>query len=664
MTLVSNNHPTPNNTDLEFLSRKLPILERKLLPDHGKKKNALSSSNTTILEPDGELRREFKNVKIHDKIDVQEEMREAERNFEKNLKMLNKNKILLPNFEFELKNEISAKNTIETESNLPVSTDSGYLDSDLEMTNKRSNNYFQNQPVTIEEYSDLRIESDDDETQAANALILLRNSFIKTNSSKNSCKQSNKNLVNSNLNQAQEPIIINQESDENGRLAMFQNSLKQVKKNCPDLLETTPKIKSELSPVGDIKSVWEEVRKSEEKLKISENVRLPKKHRDLPAETNSNTRKYNKTGQSLDKIIAKNQEIESISSNRSSIKNKDPVHDKVYGYIPGKPLERIVHDQKTGIFTHSISNALRPLKTYRQEIKLEIEVPKNLNNLETVLPGSIQNLFQVQDKQKPSSIRPNELFNLPKLENLQDSIHSQTSSPTKLSPNSHTNSYECNVCRKIFIAKDRLSRHMKTHIPHDQMPFRCNYPGCGQAFARSDNLKTHMKRHSGVKDFKCEYCNYESSRSDTIKRHMRNKHPSEYLVKYGNETTIRKDRIGLNNEIIPAGSKIIESIPHPFTLLKKSIKQEVQSPTLSLDKNFESQTSLNSSPKFNHHDSKIKLMSPNDHDILGQKRKWDEITNNVDPKNPSFRLTHLLQNLDHNRHNLARHHMSGKQPRI
>ena len=44
---------------------------------------------------------------------------------------------------------------------------------------------------------------------------------------------------------------------------------------------------------------------------------------------------------------------------------------------------------------------------------------------------------------------------------------------------------------------------------------------CGNSFNRSEQLRTHVKAHSGEKPFKCTQCDYASVQSSTLRRHMK-----------------------------------------------------------------------------------------------------------------------------------------------
>ena len=58
-----------------------------------------------------------------------------------------------------------------------------------------------------------------------------------------------------------------------------------------------------------------------------------------------------------------------------------------------------------------------------------------------------------------------------------------------------------------------------------EKPFNCPIAGCTWAFARSDELTRHKRKHNGDKPFVCEFCQRSFARSDHLTLHMKRHQP-------------------------------------------------------------------------------------------------------------------------------------------
>ncbi|XP_033990996.1 zinc finger protein 2 homolog [Trematomus bernacchii] len=78
-------------------------------------------------------------------------------------------------------------------------------------------------------------------------------------------------------------------------------------------------------------------------------------------------------------------------------------------------------------------------------------------------------------------------------------------------------SFSCSLCNKAFARSGNLKEHIRNHT--GDKPFSCSI--CNKAFTQSGNVKKHMRIHTGEKPFSCSVCKkYFAQRAD-LKRHVR-----------------------------------------------------------------------------------------------------------------------------------------------
>ena len=92
--------------------------------------------------------------------------------------------------------------------------------------------------------------------------------------------------------------------------------------------------------------------------------------------------------------------------------------------------------------------------------------------------------------------------------------------------------FTCEECGKSFKSKKDVSKHKRIHLPDDVKKalkekelekHQCNL--CGQRFPDSTRLKIHeSSKHTGIKNFFCQYCPNSYFRSDHLKTHVNNSH--------------------------------------------------------------------------------------------------------------------------------------------
>ena len=53
--------------------------------------------------------------------------------------------------------------------------------------------------------------------------------------------------------------------------------------------------------------------------------------------------------------------------------------------------------------------------------------------------------------------------------------------------------FVCSYCSKSLSTKQSLKEHINTHT--HETPYKCPYPGCGEAFKQTSKLSNHKKLH-------------------------------------------------------------------------------------------------------------------------------------------------------------------------
>nr|XP_020759313.1 zinc finger Y-chromosomal protein isoform X3 [Odocoileus virginianus texanus] len=85
--------------------------------------------------------------------------------------------------------------------------------------------------------------------------------------------------------------------------------------------------------------------------------------------------------------------------------------------------------------------------------------------------------------------------------------------------------HQCRHCDFKIADPFVLSRHILSVHTKD-LPFRCKR--CKKGFRQQNDLKKHMKTHSGRKVYQCEYCEYSTTDASGFKRHVISIHTKDY----------------------------------------------------------------------------------------------------------------------------------------
>lgn len=83
--------------------------------------------------------------------------------------------------------------------------------------------------------------------------------------------------------------------------------------------------------------------------------------------------------------------------------------------------------------------------------------------------------------------------------------------------------FHCSVCGKGLNSKQHLRRHERTHFKS----FKCEYPGCNEAFYKHQSLKAHMRSVHNEGKLKCPKCGKSFTRPGRLDAHMKKQHSSD-----------------------------------------------------------------------------------------------------------------------------------------
>ncbi|KAG7309770.1 hypothetical protein JYU34_004270 [Plutella xylostella] len=86
---------------------------------------------------------------------------------------------------------------------------------------------------------------------------------------------------------------------------------------------------------------------------------------------------------------------------------------------------------------------------------------------------------------------------------------------------------QCPTCQQEFNTERRLRCHVQ-QVHEKVRPFKCGH--CDYTAARKEELKLHLRSHTGDKPYSCEHCSYRSGDHNAMRRHKKT-HSKESLYR-------------------------------------------------------------------------------------------------------------------------------------
>ena len=120
--------------------------------------------------------------------------------------------------------------------------------------------------------------------------------------------------------------------------------------------------------------------------------------------------------------------------------------------------------------------------------------------------------------------RCDKCFVLRRLLNAHENYHSSKDSKRHVQKHTGKKEFKCqyNGCDKSFKQKINLIVHQRTHT--GERPFQCQHDGCTKSFRTKAQLVVHQRTHTGEKPFKCDMCSKKFTQSANLRAHKTSLH--------------------------------------------------------------------------------------------------------------------------------------------
>lgn len=107
--------------------------------------------------------------------------------------------------------------------------------------------------------------------------------------------------------------------------------------------------------------------------------------------------------------------------------------------------------------------------------------------------------------------------------------------------------FQCPECPKVFLSADKLKTHSYYHT--GERPFECMENDCKKAFISKYKLLRHMTTHSPNKLHSCSYCDKKFHRKDHLKNHLQTHDPNKESFRCGECGKVYNTKPGFKKHI-------------------------------------------------------------------------------------------------------------------
>ena len=89
--------------------------------------------------------------------------------------------------------------------------------------------------------------------------------------------------------------------------------------------------------------------------------------------------------------------------------------------------------------------------------------------------------------------------------------------------------FTCAACGLVFYTKQEYRHHYRQKHTELKPIVKVSCSICEKKFRGSSKLRAHMATHTGIKEYRCRYCNTEYALAGSMRKHFRLKHPNETI---------------------------------------------------------------------------------------------------------------------------------------